>query len=80
VKAPGEPAISLGYFAFPIDRPRKNHPLEITIGYDELGMVRVVARDPDTGREVQMDLTGSQHPMDRILAQKALLDSVPLCE
>ena len=80
VKAPGEAAISLGHFAFPIDRPRKNHPLEITLGYDELGMVSVVACDPDTGREVQRDLAGSAHPMDRILAQKALLVSVPLRE
>ncbi len=80
VKAPGEPPISLGHFAFPVDRPRKNHPLEITLGYDEHGMVRVLARDPDTGRAVQRDFTGSAHPMDRILAQKALVDSVHLCE
>jgi hypothetical protein len=26
VKAPGEPPASLGYFAFPVDRPRKNQP------------------------------------------------------
>ena len=80
VKAPGEAAISLGHFAFPIGRPRKNHPLEITLGYDEHGMVSVVACDPDTGREVERDPAGSAHPMDRILAQKALLDSVPLRE
>jgi molecular chaperone DnaK len=80
VKAPGEPVISLGQFAFAVDRPRKNHPLEITLGYDERGMVSVVARDPDTGREVTREFTGSPHPMDRILAQKALLDSVPLSE
>ena len=80
VKAPCEAAISLGHFAFPIDRPRKNHPLEITLGYDEHGMVSVVACDPDTGREVQRDLAESAHPMDRILAQKALLVSVPLRE
>ena len=43
-------------------------------------MVSVVACDPDTGREVQRDLAESAHPMDRILAQKALLVSVPLRE
>jgi molecular chaperone DnaK len=80
VKAPGEPPISLGHFAFPVDRPRKNHPLEITVGYDEHGMVSVMARDPDSGREVRRDYTGSAHPMDRILAQKALVESVRLCE
>jgi molecular chaperone DnaK len=79
VKAPGEPPASLGYFAFPVDRPRKNHPLQITLGYDERGMVSVTARDPDAGREVKRDFTGSDRPMDRILAQKALLDSVRLC-
>src|SRR5262249_17989884 len=67
VKAPGETPISLGQFAFPVERPRKNHPLELTLGYDEQGMVRVVARDPDSGREVQRDFTGSAHPRDRIL-------------
>ena len=43
-------------------------------------MVGVVACDPDTGREVERDLAGSAHPMDQILAQKALLDSAPLRE
>jgi hypothetical protein len=41
-------------------------------------MVRVVARDPDTGREVQRDFHGPDHPTERLLAQKALFDSVPL--
>ena len=80
VKAPGESPTSLGYFAFPIERPRKNRPLEITLGYDEHGMVSVVARDSDTGREVQREFSSSSYPRDRILAQKALLDSVNLCE
>ena len=48
-KGPLEPPVSLGHFAFPVDQPRKNHPLEITLGYDEHGMVSVVARDPDSG-------------------------------
>ena len=43
-------------------------------------MVSVVARDPDTGREVKRDFAGEAHPMDRILAQKALLDNVRLCD
>jgi hypothetical protein len=63
-----------------VDRPRKNHPLEITLGYDEDGVVSRAARDPDTGREIKRDFTDSVHPMDRILAQKVLLDSVDLCE
>jgi molecular chaperone DnaK len=79
-KASGEPAISLGRFTFAVDRARKDHPLNITLGYDEHGMVSVVARDPDTGREIERDFNGSTHPTERILAQKALLESVHLCE
>jgi molecular chaperone DnaK len=80
VKAPDEPAISLGQFAFPVVRPRKNHPLEIAIGYDEHGMVSVVARDPETKHEVKRDFSGSAHPQGRFLEQQALLETVTLCD
>jgi molecular chaperone DnaK len=79
-KSPAEGPTHLGYFAFAVDRPRKDLPLEVTFGYDEQGMVTVVARDPETGREVKRDFSGTPHPSDRILAQKALLDSVALAE
>jgi molecular chaperone DnaK len=80
VKSPGEAPTSLGDFAFPIERPRKNHPFEITLGYDEQGMVSVVARDADTGREVKREFTGTSHSFGRNLAQKSLVDSVSLCD
>jgi len=44
------------------------------------GPASIVARGPDSGREVKRDFTGSFHPMDRITALKALLDSVRLCD
>lgn len=76
VKGPDELPTSLGHFAFPIERPRKNHPLEVTLGYDDQGLVSVVARDPETKREVKRDFTGSAHPLDGIAEQRALLQSV----
>jgi molecular chaperone DnaK len=79
-KSSADEPTHLGYFAFPVERPRKNLPLEVTFGYDEQGMITVVARDPETGHEVKRDFTNTPHPSDRILAQKALLDSVPLAE
>jgi molecular chaperone DnaK len=80
VKSPGDPPVSLGHFAFPIAEPRKNYPLEVTLGYDDQGMVSVNAHDPESGHEVKRELGDSKHPMDRILTQKAMLDTVPLCE
>jgi molecular chaperone DnaK len=71
---------SLGYFAFPLDRPRKNFPLEVSFGYDELGMVTVLARDPDSGREVQRDFVDEAPLTDRIESQKLLLDQTTLCD
>ena len=46
----GDEPTSLGSFVFPITQPHRNHPLEVTLGYDDRGLVTVVARDPDTGR------------------------------
>ena len=40
---------ALGQFAFVIARPSRNHPLEVTLGYDDRGLVRVTARDPESG-------------------------------
>ena len=80
VKGSDELPTSLGHFAFPIERPRKNHPLEVTLGYNEQGLVSVVARDPETKREVKRDFTGSAHPRDAILEQQALLETVRLCD
>ena len=52
---PGSPPISLGDFAFPLERPGKSYPLEISLGYDALGLATVEARDPTTGRETRRE-------------------------
>jgi molecular chaperone DnaK len=50
----GDAGRSLGYFAFgPIAEPRKNYPIELVLTYDLDGLVRVTARDPRTGRELE---------------------------
>jgi molecular chaperone DnaK len=79
-KPAGEPT-SLGHFAFGLERPRKNHPLEVTLGYDELGLVTVQARDPDTGREVRQEFGDPAAPgSDRLHAQAELVGNVRLVE
>jgi molecular chaperone DnaK len=76
----GEPIFSLGHFAFPLERPRKNHPLEVTLGYDR-GLVTIVARDPDTGRAVRQEYgTAVDRDEGRALEQARLLHNVKLCE
>jgi len=45
---------SLGHFAFgPIRNPRKNYPVEITLKYDEEGLVKVTAKDTETGEVME---------------------------
>ena len=52
-RAPDEDELSLGYFEFgPIETPRKNYPVEITLAYDMEGLVRVTAKDPTTGKKM----------------------------
>ncbi len=73
--------ISLGHFAFALERPRKNHPLEVTLGYDELGMVAVQARDPDTGQEVLRGLGDPTDPNSaRLRKQADIVASVRLLD
>ena len=71
-RAPGVEEKSLGYFAFgPIDKPRKNYPVEITLAYDLDGLVTVTARDPDSGQEIEqiLDQEG-EHFNARMAEQK----------
>ncbi len=49
--------VSLGHFSFgPIASPRKNYPLEVTITYEQEGFVKVVAKDPRTGQQINAEL------------------------
>ncbi len=59
VQKRGEPAeeFSLGHFAFgPINNPRKNTPLEVTVSIGRDGLVNVSAKDPASGREIARSL------------------------
>lgn len=72
---------SLGHFAFKLENPRKNLPLEVSIGYDERGLVSIVARDPDSGQEVKQAFEdASVEGLGKVLDQAELLRKMPLCE
>ena len=59
--ADGEIAQSLGYFAFgPIEKPRKNYPIEIQLSYDAEGMVTVRAKDPQTGKSLSQIMNNEE--------------------
>lgn len=56
-RAPGVEEKSLGYFAFgPIQSPRKNYPIEVTLAYDLDGLVTVKANDPESNQEIEQIL------------------------
>lgn len=62
---------SLGYFAFgPIENPKKNYPVEITLAYDVQGMVRVTAKDKETGKQIEQILNDEAIEMDDRHAQQ----------
>lgn len=47
-------AVDLGVFEFgPIQSPRKNYPVEVTLTYDEDGIVMVSAYDPESGAKME---------------------------
>lgn len=71
-KAPGVEEKSLGFFAFgPIEKPRLNYPVEITLAYNDKGMVSITARDGDTGHEIQqiLDDTGRAQAAELVQQQ-----------
>lgn len=77
---PDDPPLSLGHFAFPISNPRKNHPLEVTLAYDQSGIAKGVAREPDSGSEARQEFASEAVVEETSLAQRELLDSVRLSE
>jgi molecular chaperone DnaK len=82
VQSKGEEPSSLGNFAFgPIAAPRKNYPLELTVAYDVEGIVKVTARDPRTGQEMQRVLEDSaQSGGARLGELRALVQGVKVNE
>lgn len=66
-KGPADPVHSLGVIAFgPLRRPQRNHPVEVTLGYDAEGLVRITARDPVSGEALEREFSGGG---DAALAQ-----------
>lgn len=76
-----EPA-SLGHFAFgPIERPRKNFPVEIEVRLREDGTVAVTARDPDTGAAISQELDERQRERSaRFVEERAQIEGIRLNE
>ncbi|MFL0797268.1 MAG: Hsp70 family protein [Cellvibrionaceae bacterium] len=61
---------SLGFFAFGIDTPRKNYPVEIELSYDLEGIVTVTARDPESGHEIRQIMDQEAQAMDNTLLEQ----------
>lgn len=62
--------ISLGFFAFSIENPRKNYPVEIELAYDLEGIVTVTARDPATGARIQQVMDQESEGLDNVLLEQ----------
>ncbi len=70
-REPGAEEKSLGYFAFgPIAKPHKNYPVEISVAYDAEGMVKVTARDVETGQVMQRILDEEGEALNARLAEQ----------
>ncbi|MGX5174009.1 Hsp70 family protein [Aliikangiella sp. IMCC44653] len=74
-KAANDQEKSLGYFIFGIEEPRKNYPVEITLAYDLEGMVKVTAKDPETGTVLEQIMDEDGQAMDQaLMEQKSWVD------
>jgi molecular chaperone DnaK len=61
---------SLGFFAFAIDNPRKDYPVEIELAYDLEGIVVITARDPETGQQMRQVMDQDTEALDRALMEQ----------
>ena len=69
-KAEDDQEKSLGYFIFGIEEPRKNYPVEITLSYDLEAMVKVTAKDPETGKVLEQIIDEDGQAMDAELIEQ----------
>ena len=72
---------SLGHFAFgPIQNPRKNYPVEVTVALGRDGLVRVTARDLVVGKEIAHTLQDGDGKlgMRDLDEQRKLVESVQI--
>lgn len=61
---------SLGFFAFAIDNPRKDYPVEIELAYDLEGIVVITARDPETCQKMRQVMDQDTEALDRALMEQ----------
>lgn len=73
---------SLGHFLFePLPTRGKNHPVEVTVMYDPEGIVRVTARDPRSGQQIQRAFADESEGIGPVLAaQKPQVDGMTLLD
>ena len=70
---------SLGFFAFAIENPSANYPVEITLAYDLEGCVTVTAHDPQTGRQMAQVMDKDAEALDNaLLQQQRWLQDIPV--
>lgn len=70
---------SLGFFAFAIDNPRAQYPVEIELAYDLEGCVVITARDPETQKQIQQVMDKDTEAMDRaLLDQQAWINALSI--
>ena len=76
------PETSLGHFPFePLPTRGKNHPVEVTVMYDPEGIVRVTARDPRSGQQIQRAFADESEGIGPVLAaQKPQVDGMTLLD
>ncbi|WP_144391570.1 Hsp70 family protein [Pleionea sediminis] len=70
VQTQGVTEESLGYFAFAIEKPRLNYPIDILLSYDIEGIVTVTATDPETGHEFQQVMDDAVEALDNQLLEQ----------
>ena len=83
VQRRGQPAeeFSLGHCAFgPIEHPKRNYPVEVTVALGRDGLVRINARDLVTGKEMAHTLEegGGSLGGQELEEQRRLVESVQI--
>lgn len=79
VREAGSEPTSLGRMAFgPIEAPRLHYPVEVEVEVATNGLVHVSARDPATGRSLQVSLQEGGPRMDDFEDQRRLVQSAGL--
>lgn len=79
VEKNGKEVNSLGLLEFPISNPRKNLPVEVTLGYNSHARVFVAARDTDTGIVTKHSLLRGGSHSAALFEQRERVTGIQLC-